>query len=381
MEHLSPHFFASLGARLASMQAQGIDVVRLDEGAPDLPPAPHIIEALVRSAALPDRHSYTPHRGPRVLRDAWAEMYQRLYGVALNPETEILPLLGSKEGIFHLIQAYIGPGDIALTPDPGYVTYIRSTRFGGGDIYPMPLLAERGYLPDLQAIPADVLRRARLLWLNYPNNPTAAVASLSFFEDVVAFARRHNLLLCSDAAYNQVTFDGQPAPSLLQVDGAKDVAVEFNTLSKSHNMAGWRTAALVGNPDVIRTAYTLKTNTDSSHFLPIMEASVSAMTGEQSWLLARNEIYRQRRDAVLHGLRAAGLQAETPQASLYIWSPIPAGWKSIDFTSAVLENAHLSLTPGIVFGPGGEGFVRVSITAPLERIEQAMQRFLAWMEG
>lgn len=377
MQHLTPHFFAALGPRLAAMQAAGIDVIKLDEGSPDLPPAAHIIEALACAAARPDRHGYQSHKGPLALRLAWAEMYARVYGVMLDPEREIVPLLGSKEGIFHLMAALIEPGDIVLAPDPGYVTYTRGALFSGGEAYPMPLLPERDYLPDLEAIPGEVLARAKILWLNYPNNPTAALATPAFFAQAVAFARRHNLLLCHDAAYAQVTFNGAAAASLLQAPGAKDVAIEFNTLSKSHNMAGWRVGAAVGNPEVLRILFTLKTNLDSSHFLPVLEAAVAAMRGDQVWLEERNAVYRRRRDAVLAGLHALGLAARPPQGSLYVWSPIPAGWSAAGFTTVLLEEAHVSLTPGSFFGQHGEGYVRIALTEPLERIELAMQRIAA----
>lgn len=381
MSHLAPHFFASLSARLQALQAEGRDIIRLDEGAPDLPPAPHILAALQRCAARPDAHSYQPHRGPASLRQAWADMYRRLYAVELDPEQEIIPLLGSKEGIFHLSLAFIEPGDIALAPDPGYITYTRGALVAGGEVFRMPLLPERGYLPDLQALPRPVLQRAKLMWLNYPNNPTAAVASLEFFSQAVALAGEYGFLLCHDAAYLQVAFDGEQPPSLLQAPGAGEVAVEFNTLSKSHNMAGWRTGALLGNPQAVRALYTLKTNADSSHFLPVFEASTAALTGDQSWLGERNAIYRQRRDVVVAGLRSAGLAVQTPRASLYVWSPVPAGWGSVDFAAAALEQAGVSLTPGTVFGPGGEGFVRISFTAPVERVQQAMDRLGDWLAG
>lgn len=379
MSHLAPHFFAALSARLQVLQAEGRDIIRLDEGAPDLPPAPHILEALYRTASRPDAHSYQPHRGPRSFREAWAGMYRREYGVDLHPENEIIPLVGSKEGIFHLNLAFVEPGDAVIVPDPGYVTYTRGALIAGGEVHHMPLLQERGYLPDLDALPPEVLRRAKLMWLNYPNNPTAAVANLEFFTRVVELADRYGFLLCHDAAYIQVAFDGEKPPSLLQAPGAKDVAVEFNTLSKSYNMAGWRTGALLGNAHGVRALYTLKTNADSSHFLPIFDASTAALTGDQSWLIERNEIYRQRRDVVVDALRRMGLSVRTPRASLYVWSPIPTAWDCASFVTAALEQAGVSLTPGTVFGPGGEGFVRISITAPLERIQQAMERLGNWL--
>jgi len=379
MAYLSPHFFATLNARLAVLQSEGRDIIRLDEGSPDLPPAQHIIDTLVRVATRPDTHSYQPHRGPKALRAAWAGWYKIQFGVELDPETEITPLLGSKEGIFHLSQALLDPNDLVLVPDPGYVTYTRGALFAGAQVQTFPLLPELGYLPDLEAISVELLSRAKILWLNYPNNPTAATATLEFFERSVGLARQYGFLLCHDAAYIRINFDGYRCPSLLQVDGAKEVAVEFNTLSKSHNMAGWRTGALLGNPQVVRTLFTLKTNADSSHFLPIFEASISALNGDQSWLEERNDVYRQRRDAVLAGLKKLGLAVNKPDASLYVWTPVPGGWTSESFAVAALEGAGVSLTPGTVFGPGGEGFLRLSITAPLERLQQAMQRLNDWL--
>lgn len=380
MSHLSTHFFASLSAKIAALQAEGKQVIRLDEGSPDLPPAAHIIEALTRSAILSDRHAYQPHRGPDGLRQAWAEMYLREYQVDLDPSSEIIPLLGSKEGIFHLSLAYLEPGDISLVPDPGYVSYTRGALFAGGEPYRVVMLPEANYLPDLSAIPPDVLRRAKLMWLNYPNNPTAAVATQDFFARAVDFARQHNLLLCHDAAYSKIAFDGEKPPSILEIPGAKEVAVEFNTLSKSHNMAGWRSGALLGNAGAVRNLFTLKTNADSSHFLPIFEASIAALTGEQSWLVERNEIYRQRRDVIVTTLKELGLPVQTPRASLYVWSPIPSGWDCEEFVNAALEKAGVSMTPGTVFGPRGEGYIRLAITAPIDQVRLGMQRLKEWLQ-
>ena len=298
MRHLTSHFFAKRGARIAELRSQGVDIIRLDEGSPDLPPPTAVIDTLAREAARPDVHGYQPHRGPSALRRAWAGIYRSVWGVDLDPELEILPLLGSKEGIFHISMAYIQPGEVALVPDPGYVTYERGPLFAGAELHRMPLRPEHGFTPELERISPSVLQRAKLLWLNYPNNPTSALAPLSFFEQVVDFARRHDLLVCHDAAYSRVTFNPDPAPSILQVPGALDVTVEFNTLSKSHNMAGWRSAAILGNRDVVRNLFTLKTNTDSSHFKPVFEASVVALGTDQAWIDARNQVYRQRRDAL-----------------------------------------------------------------------------------
>ncbi len=381
MQHLSPHFFAGLGAKINAMRQAGLDVIRLDEGSPDLPPGEAIIQTLTRSASQASSHAYQPHRGSAALRQAWASSYQQIHQVSLDPETEILPLLGSKEGIFHLQQALIEPGDVVIVPDPGYITYSRGALFAGGQPVTLPLLAENGYLPDFSMISKHSLSRAKILWLNYPNNPTAATASLAFFEQAVAFAQQHGILLCHDAAYARVTFDGQPAPSLLQAPGAKQVAVEFNTVSKSHNMAGWRSAALLGNAQVLKTLFTLKTNQDSGHFLPILEGTVEALTGDQSWVEQRNQVYRNRRDTLVSGLRQIGFEVQEPQASLYVWCPVPDGISSVDFATQALEQAQVSFTPGVVFGPGGEGFVRISITAPQERLQQAVERLAQWRQA
>jgi LL-diaminopimelate aminotransferase len=378
LQNLPQNFFSQLEKRIAAMQASGCDVIRLDIGSPDLPPAPPILHALMRSANKPDHHGYQVHAGPELLRKAWAELYVREFDVELDSQHEILPLLGSKEGIFNLIMAWIDPGDVVLVPDPGYMTYTRGTIFAGGQPVQVPLLAERGFLPDLSAIPPETARRAKMLWLNYPNNPTGAAASLDFFAEAVNFAHRYDLLLCHDAAYSLVTFEGYRAPSLLLVPGAKDVAVEFNSLSKSHNMAGWRVGAAVGNQEALRALFKLKTNLDSSHFLPVLEAAILAMTGSQEWLGERNEIYRQRRDIIMHTLHELGWAAQTPAASIYIWCAVPQGWTSLDFVNAALEGAHVSLTPGTVFGARGEGYVRFSLTLATEKIAEAMQRLADW---
>jgi LL-diaminopimelate aminotransferase len=374
MQLLTTTFFAALEPKIEALQAAGKDVIRLDEGSPDLPPAPPIIAALAHSASSASNHSYQPHRGPETLRSAWADMYRRVYGVNLDVFSEIVPLLGSKEGIFHLSAAFLNPGDVSLIPDPGYMTYTRGALFSGAEPYFMPLRLENQFLPDLQAIPASVLRRAKLLWLNYPNNPTAAVAPREFFAGAVAFARQHDLLLCHDAPYTQITFDNYHAASLLEIEGAKDVAVEFNSLSKSHNMAGWRVGALVGNPQALKTFFRLKTNVDSSHFLPILAAATEAMTGDQTWLAERNKVYRMRRDIIVQAVNTFGLPAIRPQASIYVWCPVPDGWTCLDFVNLVLDEAAVSLTPGTVFGDNGEGYVRISLTSPTERLAEAMRR-------
>jgi len=374
LDRIPPYVFAALAARIRALEAQGMDVIRLDIGSPDMPPADFIIEALAAAARRPDLHGYPSYTGTPALRRAIAAYYERRYGVSLHPDHEVLPLIGSKEGIVNLTVAWLDAGDLALVPDPGYPVYQMAAFIAGGDVYPMPLRAENGFLPDLDAIPAETAQRARLLWLNYPNNPTGATADLAFFEKAVAFARRYEILLCHDAPYCDVTFDGYRAPSLLSVPGAREVAVEFNSLSKSHNMAGWRVGMAVGNPTAIKALTLIKSNADSGIFTAIQEAAIAALTGDQSWLQARNAIYQARRDLVLAGLAAAGIQAEAPKAGLYVWAHVPSGFTAADFAALLLEKTGVSLTPGSAFGAHGEGFVRVSLGMDTERIREAMGR-------
>jgi len=371
---LTDNFFATLNTSVAALQVRNADVIRLDIGSPDLPPASHIVDALSQSAGKPDAHGYQSHRGLPLLREAWAEMYRRVHGVQIHPDG-ILPLLGSKEGVFHLSLAVLNPGDVVLVPDPGYMTYAQGARFAGAELFFMPLFPENDYLPDFGSIPADIRQRAKILWLNYPNNPTTALASCEFFAQAVDFCRRHQILLCHDAAYTQVTFDDTYAPSLLEVPGADEVCIEFNTLSKSHNMAGWRVGVALGSPEALAALLKLKTHTDSGHFRPVMEAALAAMLGDQSWVEDRNAISQERRDLVVAALRGMGFNPLEPQASLYVWCPLPEGWdSSSDFALALLEQTYVSLAPGRVFGSRGEGFVRISLVQPVERLAQAMER-------
>lgn len=376
-DRLNTNFFSDLNRRVSQLENAGNDIIHLDIGSPDMPPAPHIVQALSMSARLPEVHGYQSHRGTATLREAWAEMYARVHHVNLDPG-EILPLLGSKEGIFHFSTAVLNPGDIVLAPDLCYQTYIQGAIFAGAEPVWLPLLAENKFLPDLGRIPLETAQRARLMWLNYPNNPTSATASMDFYDQAVAFCRRHHILLCHDAAYTQVTYDDYRAPSVLEVPGAAEIAVEFNSLSKSHNMAGWRVGVAVGQPAALAALDKLKSHADSGHFFPIMEAAVAALTGDQSWLAARNTIYQQRRDLVVEKLRNIGLRPWSPQASLYVWCPVPQGWDSTSFVFALLEEAHVSLAPGSIFGPGGGNCFRLSLTQPLERLQTALTRIQNW---
>jgi LL-diaminopimelate aminotransferase len=303
--------------------------------------------------------------------------YAARFGVMLDPAQEVVALIGSKEGLANMALAWLDPGDLALVPDPGYPTYFMAPLLVGATTYPMPLVEENGFLPDLEAIPAEVAQRARMLWLNYPNNPTGAVAPLEFLAAAVDYCRRHDILLCYDAPYCDICFDGYVAPSILQVPGAKEVALEFNSLSKSHNMAGWRLGMAVGNPVAVEALARVKTNIDSGPFLPIQEAGIAALTGDQSWLEGRNAIYQERRDIIVEALNRAGLKTETPKASLYLWARVPAGRNAAEFANWLLDETGVSITPGTAFGAHGEGFVRLSIGTATERVREAMGRILA----
>ena len=367
--------FARWGGYVASARQRGADVIRLDIGNPDLPPPGEVLEALCQSARQSDHHGYPGYRGLPALREAMAGYYDRRFGVALDAETQVVPLIGSKEGIVNLALACLDPGDLVLVPDPGYAPYARGTALAGAQAHTFPLLAESGFLPDLDAIPVDVADRAVLMWLNYPNNPTGATADLEFFTRAVGFAQRHGLLLCHDAPYCDVTYDGYVAPSILQADGASDVAVEFNSLSKTYNMAGWRVGMAVGNADVLAALAQVKSNVDSGLFRPVQEAAVRALATSPEWVSARNEVYLERMELISEGLYAAGMEASRPRATLYAWASVPAGWASAEeFALALLEQTGISVAPGSFFGSAGEGYVRVSVTAPTERIREAMRR-------
>lgn len=379
MGTIPPYFFAQLGRRIAEQRRLGHDVIRMDMGSPDMAPAPHILQALVESAQDPGHHGYTPFGGTDVFRSAVAEYYGARFGVQLSPDEETLGLIGSKEGLFHTTQAFVDPGDVVLVPDPGYPVYTTAARFAGAEVVKMPLTAEHDFLPDLEAIPEATAGRTKLMWLNYPNNPTGATADLSFFERAVEFARHHELLLCHDAPYLEVCFDGYRAPSALEVDGAREVCVEFNSLSKSYNMAGWRLGMAVGNATALKALYTLKSQVDTSHFQAALDAGAAALRGDQNWLEKRNATYQERRDLVLDGLRSAGLRPNEPSAAMYVWADLPAGvGTAMDYCSRMLEEIHVSITPGVAFGDVGEGSVRVSLATPTDRVREAVERIAGW---
>jgi len=375
---LPPYFFHELNQKIARLKAAGVDVIRMDMGSPDLPPAPFIVEALEKSARDVSRHGYMPSGGPPKYREAWAEFYGRRFGVELDPQTELVGLIGSKEGIFNLAMAYINPGDLVLVPDPGYAPYTIGAKFAGGEVAYMPLRAENKFLPDLKALSPEVLRRAKLLWLNYPNNPTGAIAPPEFFAEVIRLAREYDFLIGHDSPYTEIGYEGYSAPSLLQIPGAKEVCIEFNSLSKAYNMGGWRVAVACGNAAAVNTLGTLKSNIDSGSFQAVLDAAAVALTSDQSWLIERNEHYRQRRDLVVAALRAAGLQADTPRAAIYVWAHLPEGVEDENYATRLLEATGVSVTPGTVFGPSGAGYLRISLGTPTERVREAMQRLAEW---
>ncbi|HPH97677.1 MAG TPA: aminotransferase class I/II-fold pyridoxal phosphate-dependent enzyme [Anaerolineaceae bacterium] len=379
--NFKPYFFASLNQKIAALKAKKMDVIRIDMGSPDLPPADFIIETLVDSARRPDTHGYTPNGGTPSFKQAVATYYQQRFGVEVDAGREVLGLIGSKEGLFNLSQILINPGDVALVPDPGYPVYSASGLIAGAEIYTLPILSENHYLPDLDLIPEDIARRARILWLNYPNNPTGAVATLDFFKTAIAFAHRYDVVIAHDAPYVDVCFDDYVAPSILQIPGAKEVTVEFNSLSKAYNMAGWRLGMAAGNDQIIKYLGTYKSQVDTFHFAPVIEAGVKALTGDQTWLKGRNQIYQERRDIVVNGLRAAGFSLETPPAAIYVWARLPGGQvDSMAFCERLLDETGVSTTPGVVYGKFGEGYLRISLGTATDRIKEAMDRLVAWTQ-
>ncbi|MHB1161057.1 MAG: LL-diaminopimelate aminotransferase [Chloroflexota bacterium] len=375
--NLPPYLFAEADRQIAAKRAAGFDVISLGVGDPDLPTPSWVVDELKRAADQPANHRYPEYYGLDELRQAMATWYQRRFGVGLDPVKEVVPLIGSKEGIAHIPLAFIDPGDVALVPDPGYPVYGIGTMLAGGTPHLMPLLPQNGFLPDLDSIPEEVLKRARLLWICYPNNPTSAVAPEGFYERVVQFARKHDLLVCHDNAYSDVTYDGYQATSFLQLPGAKEIGVEFHSLSKSYNMTGWRIGMMVGNASAVSALGRVKTNIDSGIFQAVQYAGITALLGDQSWMAERNMVYQRRRDRVIETLREIGIDAPVPRASLYVWAPVPQGETSLSFSLKLLDELAVWVTPGVGFGPSGEGFFRISLTTPDHRLEEALQRLKA----
>jgi LL-diaminopimelate aminotransferase len=376
--NLPPYLFAELDRKVAERRAGGADIISLGVGDPDQPTPGHIVRALQESAADPATHQYPSYYGMPEFRRAIAEWFGGRFAVEVDPDTEVLPLLGSKEGLAHLAFAFVESGAQALVPDPGYPVYETATALAGGTPVPLRLPADRGFLPDLDRAP--VSRRTTLLWMNYPSNPTGAVAELSDLERAVAFAREHDLLLAHDAAYSEMTFDGFVAPSVLQVPGAKEVAVEFHSLSKGFNMTGWRVGFCVGSAEAVGTLATLKTNLDSGVFNAIQRAGTVALTGPQEHLDGLRAMYQKRRDLVVGTLNRLGWELEPPLGSIYVWLPTPRGQTSAEFAGLLLDRAGVVVAPGRGYGEGGEGFVRISLTVADDQLAEAMDRFAAAVE-
>ncbi len=379
LNRIPPYLFAELERKVAAKRAAGVDVISLGIGDPDTPTYPPIVEAAQRAVADPGTHRYPSNRGRPEFREALAAFYTRRFGVTLDSETEVMPAIGAKECIFNLNLAFLNPGDLALAADPGYPVYTGGPILAGGEPALMPLLAHRGFTPDLEAIAPDQSERARLMYLNYPNNPTGAVAPDGFFETVVDFARAHDVLVVHDNAYSETTYDGYVAPSFLATPGAKEVGVEVFSLSKGYNMTGWRCAAIVGNAEAIAQYWRLKSNVDSGLFEAVQLAGVRALEPDvDEEVRVMNDIYRRRRDAVCDALGAAGVHVTPPKGTIYVWAPVPAGFESAAaYCEHVLEEAAVVISPGGAYGPNGEGFFRISLTTPDDRLLEAVERIRA----
>ena len=374
IKRLPPYLFAEVDRLKRELVAKGKDVIDLGVGDPDLPTPDFIIEALHAGAKNPANHRYALDQGNPEFRQAIANWYQTRFGVKLDPNTEILPLIGSKEGIAHLPLAVLNPGDVSLVPDPCYPPYKSGTWFAGGEVSLMPLLRENHFLPDFTQIDAADLEKAKLLYINYPNNPTGACASLDFFKNVVSFAKEHQLIVCHDAAYTEVYYDGIRPPSFLEVADAKSVAVEFHSLSKTFNMTGWRVGFAVGNADVIRHLGKLKSNVDSGIFKAIQNAATEALKHGGKETERLNVIYQKRRDIVVNGFRAIGWNIPSPKATFYMWIPVPPGYTSAELCMKFLKDANVVVVPGNGFGANGEGYFRISLTIADARLEEAIER-------
>jgi len=380
VEHLPPYLFVEINKKIAEKRAKGEDVVSFAIGDPDIPTPPHIIERLCQAARDPANHRYPETEGLPKLRQAIAEWYQKRFGVTLDPDKEVLPLIGSKEGVAHIALCLIDYRDIALVPDPAYPVYAISTILASGSPHYLPLTEENDFLPNFDTVPAYALKGAKILWLNYPNNPTGAVADLSFFNRVVELARQHEFVVCHDGPYSEVAFDGYQPPSFMQAEGAKEVGVEFHSLSKSYNMTGWRIGMVVGNATVIDALKRLKTNMDSGVPQAIQYAAIEALTASQSCIPEHNAIYQKRRDLIIDVLNNIGLEAKPPKAGLYIWAKVPRDYNSVDFTTDLLEKVGVVVTPGVGYGKQGEGYIRVSLTVPDAAVVKGLSRLSAWRD-
>ena len=378
VDKLPPYLFVEINQKITELRDSGEDIITFAIGDPDLATPSHIIEHMCQAAHDPINHRYPETDGLPELRQAIVEWYKQRFGVILDPNKEVLPLIGSKEGIGHMALCFIDPGDIALVPDPGYPPFPMGTILAGGEPYFMPLREENDFLPDLEAIPEKIANTAKLMWLNYPNNPTGATADFDFFERVVHFAQQHNLAVCHDNPYSEIAFDGYKPPSFMQAPGAKQTGVEFHSLSKTYHMTGWRIGMVVGNVKMIDALFRVKSNLDSGIPQAIQHAAIKALRDSQDCIAEHNAIFQQRRDKLMKVLNGIGLKARLPKATFYIWVKVPEGYSSVDFTKKLLDEVGIAVTPGIGYGKEGEGYVRFSLTIPDERLDQAIKRLSNW---
>ena len=378
VQDLPPYLFAAISKKIAEKRTAGVDVISFAIGDPDLPTPPHILDSLVEAARDPKNQGYPDSDGLPEYRKAVADWYERRFGLNFDPDTEVLPLIGSKEGIGHIPLCFVDPGDVALVPDPGYPVYPVAVQLAGGTAYSLRLTAERGFLPDFDAVPADIADKAKLLFINYPSNPTSAVADIAFFERVVAFAKQHDIVVVHDMAYSEIAYDEYVPPSFLEASGARDVGIEVHSLSKSYNMTGWRIGMAVGNADCIDALGRVKSNLDSGIPNAIQRMAITALEGPQDSIREATAIYQRRRDTLVEAVRSAGLEVTPPKASLYLWCRLPDGTGSIDFAARLLDDTGVVVTPGVGYGEHGEGYVRLSLTLPDDRLKEGIERLRAW---
>ncbi|MCH7699438.1 MAG: LL-diaminopimelate aminotransferase [Chloroflexi bacterium] len=378
VQDLPPYLFAAISKKIAQKKAEGVDVISFAIGDPDLPTPPHILDSLVQAARDPANQGYPDSDGLPEYRKAVADWYKRRFGVAFDPDKEVLPLIGSKEGLGHIPLCFIDPGDVALVPDPGYPVYPVSVQLAGGTVHALPLTQEQDFLPDFDAVPADVANKAKLLFLNYPSNPTSAIADVAFFERAVAFAKQHDIVVVHDMAYSEIAYDEYVPPSFMEATGARDVGIEVHSLSKSYNMTGWRIGMAVGNADLIDALARVKSNLDSGIPNAIQRMAITALEGPQESIQENNAVYQRRRDTLVDAVRSAGLEVIPPKASLYLWCRLPDGMGSIDFAAKLLDDTGVVVTPGVGYGKHGEGYVRLSLTVPDDRLQEGIRRLKAW---
>ena len=375
---LAPYPFVEISRIIAEKRAAGADVVTFGIGDPDIPTPQPIIDRLLQASEVPANHRYPETDGLPECRRAIAQWYETRFGVQLDPDKEVLPLIGAKEGIGHAALSFLDPGDLALVPDPAYPVYRVGTMFAGAESHIMPLLQKNGWLPDLDAIPADAARAAKIMWLNYPNNPTSAVASGEDLASAVAYCRDNDIALLHDAAYSEVGYEGYQAASMMQLEGGKEAGLEFHSLSKTYNMTGWRIGMAVGNADMIQALFQIKANLDSGIPQAVQEMAMEALTGPQDCVADNVAIYQWRRDRVIQALTSMGLKVEVPRASLYVWAPVPEGYQSAEFAARLLEETDIVVTPGSSYGQHGEGYIRLSLTTPDDQVEKGCQRLENW---